>query len=826
MSSRSQVQEGGEELRFWLASERAASQSLRRRELSLLGGKEEKSFPSYPCPFRTEVDSLHVGASCTSLRDVIVDEVAQAEQAEEELRSRESEKWQLLQLLSCKDECIVRQKLAGSQLQAVAPWSKSCAQHYLLLCCVRCWRDLAERAVSRRRLLESKERLVAASLRHACGLLCSGLRQASGRRLAEATHQLWLHAAVDQGLFSASPPPFQSPLQLAVGTGSSGAFLERTSEGAPDQPPSMRLPALPYQRAEAAEPQAAEPQAAEPQAAEPQAAELQALQRGPAEPSATWFGAAVTKGSSSLVDQPHDRLLDPDDQVLFATPRKASAGRQSGSSSSCFATQSAKSPIPAFPSPVVKSTQVCRSPFSEASTRATSSSMSALVPYTCGFTDHGRNSLATCIGGARLGIALQTSCLRHLAWGMHRLHTSAATLSEVRPLLDEGRAISVTPKAAEVTKLSLRRVERLCSKLEASLSSEAAWRKEAEKRILAMASRGEKLERERAQLLRRCEEAHHRLATQEEQEKHLQVAVRRSEDAAEVLNQKTQSLEARSTEHVSCMQKERHGRQGGALHQDRALSQARGEVLHLRLALQAATVAATATATAASTSEKAECSQWEAQGVAQATQRNKNNNNSNNDVAELQVAELQVAWQRERDQWAEACGELQARLAGAVGEAAVARHAQEETEAAASSARADSASLQSEAKRELRTEVQVYEELQAQLESRLERTSAVCCELKAEAAEASAPARDSNWLQAHDSVGFKSEASLPELDDEAEAYKTLLARLRAELRWEQAERTACDKSLDSLRGSYSLLLSRLTRPVNGIDVTLSSDYQG
>eukprot|EP00913_Durusdinium_trenchii_P035216 g32946.t1 len=48
----------------------------------------------------------------------------------------------------------------------------------------------------------------------------------------------------------------------------------------------------------------------------------------------------------------------------------------------------------------------------------------------------------------------------------------------------------------------------------------------------------------------------------------------------------------------------------------------------------------------------------------------------------------------------------------------------------------------------------------------------------------------------------------PQLD-EAIAYEALVGRLRAELRWERASRHSCEQALETLRGSYGLLLSRV-----------------
>eukprot|EP00930_Biecheleria_cincta_P069615 TRINITY_DN57333_c0_g1_i1.p1 TRINITY_DN57333_c0_g1~~TRINITY_DN57333_c0_g1_i1.p1 ORF type:complete len:607 (-),score=135.52 TRINITY_DN57333_c0_g1_i1:31-1851(-) len=412
---------------------------------------------------------------------------------------------------------------------------------------------------------------------------------------------------------------------------------------------------------------------------------------------------------SLMVSRPQTEAAE-NDQVLFDTPRQIPTNLHG------LATP-----------PQLKRPQLCPSPFSEASTQATSAP-----------------TRASALGALRLAMALSSCCMRRIAWSLHRLHAARGLPGSTGGL--DGAS----------TKLCLRRAERRCEKLEACLTSELAWRAEAERRIGKMARRGEKLEHERASLLRQCEGIRRRLSATEQRECQLKQALTVAESANEVLNQKALDMETKGSEEWMLAQAERKKRQSGAQRHHKALTETRKEVHKLRARLQVT----------ASREQPESC--------------------SNDADAEAACLELRSAWQRERDQWARACDELRRRAETASEEAAAARRAQDQAVT-----RAISADAQLAAKRDFRVEAETYQRLRSELENRLVRTANLEGKLKAEAAEAVANARG------------------PPLAQEAEAYQALLAKLRNELKRERAERQACDQSLEALRASYSLLLSRV-----------------
>lgn len=571
-------------------------------------------------------------------------------QVREQSLEPDVERFQLMQLLHCKDELLRQEKLIAHRLRASLQSTTIRVYHYLLACCFRSWKDQIQRTVARRRLVQAKELRVEVALRHACDALIAGLKQATRRRLAESLNELWLHSTSQQ-LWSSDSRAISSTARPV-------AF-----------------------------------------------------------------------------DQVQQNVLHEDDQVLFATPRKLTPCRVLA------------------PSPHLKTPPHARSPFSDASTHATSSSslaLSALVrrgaPTLILRTDS--------LGGAHIAKILRMLCFRRLSWGFHRLNTFQMAWHFEDPN---------TPQDDVSMKLSLRRAMHRCQKLEDSLSSEVSWREEAEKRIMAMTDRGEKLEKERALLLKRCEDAQRRGHTLEVQQQELRHSLIKAEEATEGLSVQTTCLERQIEERSVLLRGERRRRENGAFRCKGALDVARSELLRLRVALQDATEKAFVMST-----DEFELPASEA------------------------IRELRSAWQLERDQWAEACAELQQRAA--LASEALAAAKEKEAAARETSLTSLAAPLEAVLRQELHEEGRAYRQLCEQLQGRLQRATRLNEELRTDAAQATTV----KAVAATDSA----------ILDEAEAYRALVARLQSDLRFERAEREACDRSLESLRSSYKLLLSR------------------
>lgn len=155
--------------------------------------------------------------------------------------------------------------------------------------------------------------------------------------------------------------------------------------------------------------------------------------------------------------------------------------------------------------------------------------------------------------------------------------------------------------------------------------------------------------------------------------------------------------------------------------------------------------------------------------------------------------DLQAAWQRERDEWFAACDKLRCQTLAAQGEAEAARLTEAEAAAAARARQQAEPNQVEEDRLHLR-------QLQSQLQQ-LIHAAKVTGELEVKAAKALSEAASER----------EELPGLPDGLDEVLAYQTLVARLRSELRWEKERRQSCDQALETLRGSYGLLLSRALR---------------
>ncbi|CAE7602365.1 pkgB [Symbiodinium sp. CCMP2456] len=134
-------------------------------------------------------------AAQSRLRRLLAKQTQDVKDLEVELQEREAERVHLLQLLKYKEQILQQESFAAERLRTALCSAKGCKQYYLMLCVLRCWRDAALRASSCRGLARAKEQSVEVVLRHACSALAMGLRQVTSRRMEDAMHELWLHAA-------------------------------------------------------------------------------------------------------------------------------------------------------------------------------------------------------------------------------------------------------------------------------------------------------------------------------------------------------------------------------------------------------------------------------------------------------------------------------------------------------------------------------------------------------------------------------------------------------------------------------------------------------
>eukprot|EP00434_Breviolum_minutum_P044387 symbB.v1.2.039638.t1/scaffold6699.1/size16100/1 len=387
------------------------------------------------------------------------------------------------------------------------------------------------------------------------------------------------------------------------------------------------------------------------------------------------------------------RTQVPEDQVLYGTPRKKPVLEVSPSSTP--------------PGHASKNFHL-RSPFSEASTRATSSSLCPKVVQTVPLV---------CAAVARLAIVFNRATLRCSVRGFEKLRMNARS------------------KCGQTDDLS--EWEGRCAKLESLVTRQVAWRVGAEKRLLDLATRGEKLEKQRDLLRRKYKASQSALDAEERRVTRLRTALAEAEEASEAMNRGAQQR----AEQLSLK-----GQRNAKTERSTVLTHAREELQSLSLELNKARMAA---------GEPVH-------------------------LGQESFLDLQAAWQRERDEWVAACDALRRRTEAAEEEAEEARR----SEAAVLTATTQPVQVQEDS---LHLK-QLYSELQQLMDA-----AKVTGELEAKAAKALSAAEMR-----------KDPCEL----DEVLAYEALVARLQSELRWEKERRQSCDQALETLRGSYGLLLGR------------------
>eukprot|EP00439_Symbiodinium_sp_Y106_P074316 s965_g14.t1 len=168
-------------------------------------------------------------AAQSRLRRLLAKQTQDVKDLEVELQEREAERVHLLQLLKYKEQILQQESFAAERLRTALCSAKGCKQYYLILCVLRSWRDAALRGNSRRTLARAKEQSVEVVLRHACSALAMGLRRVTSRRMEDAMHELWLHAAAQRlqvATAEATARDFAPPLPVKQAAAKSGHELD------------------------------------------------------------------------------------------------------------------------------------------------------------------------------------------------------------------------------------------------------------------------------------------------------------------------------------------------------------------------------------------------------------------------------------------------------------------------------------------------------------------------------------------------------------------------------------------------------------------------
>lgn len=380
-----------------------------------------------------------------------------------------------------------------------------------------------------------------------------------------------------------------------------------------------------------------------------------------------------------------------------------------------------------------------------------------------------------------------------------RLQAQQLKVSQARV---EAESEVTARRFAEVEQL-YQHAEESCRKLQSRLEKKVHWRSEAEKQIREMVQCGEGLERERVRLRQKLTESreHHRGSC--EHLEALRDALEQEEQMGELLRARTWALEEDNVELNNRLCQERNTRLEEATHHASELG---------RVQQEHSEVVNTLCSAASEDSRRCQAS------VAAAEER----------AAESARADLLAEWSRERDSWSRSSSELNQQLALAQLELETLRHDEQAQEAL----QRDALAAREAARSEISGEAEMCKRMAAELEHRLAQASQLQQGLEEQAAASflepvaacspstTRPPAESSSLP--EVLLSQSGIETPQLH-ELDAYADLVERLRAEVGREREERQASARSLEMLRGSYRLLLQRVSNP--GCDLNTPAGLQ-
>eukprot|EP00928_Gymnodinium_smaydae_P010920 TRINITY_DN14113_c0_g1_i1.p1 TRINITY_DN14113_c0_g1~~TRINITY_DN14113_c0_g1_i1.p1 ORF type:complete len:800 (+),score=149.40 TRINITY_DN14113_c0_g1_i1:138-2402(+) len=699
-------------------------------------------------------------AQADRLRGLVVEETQEVERLNAELRARDWERWQLLQLLREKDVQLASEASAASRHRSVLASARQVSRRWRLASSFRAWREDVRDACNTRRVertvLQAKRRLAASRISHSCDALRLTLRGAEQRQLGFAFRQLRLQMVSSSSSSLAATPP-SPPISVGV------EMIEARAR-ARDVPPlpgscgSSCVLGCPSDGciAEGAG------------CTTPRRQHVLCADVDSADSSIEALGCRVTAGDGTALTTSSAPSSLRKSWQPSPTPVAAGARSRLVACDSCRVCGSATG----GPSP------------SEASTSAPSISSAvsqSMAPSSC-LGDALLPTLTPSLGVtstrpwgvARLGLALESWRLRRLRWAVRSwpreecgpLGESTASYSSscTHGIVPCSNGMGSTEKIAQLEQQTAEFQERLreseslvvesqrrleeanvaSRSLEAQRARDFAWRSDAEVRIHRMVACGEHLERERTRLRQQLSDARKQLRARTERLEALQGSLEQEEQHAESLRARASSLqqEKASAEHQAERERRRCSEENSRRSAEFAAVWSEHRELHaeLRSALhekwQLDTEVRRATEAAALAESRCTAAEEEAvaRGFAEGQRRE-------------HAAALDAAVRRARAEFSgeqAACGEMAAELRGRL------------------------------------AEVQAEQDAGRQA-----------------AAAASAPPASA----------LPSGAATPRLR-ELDAYAELVERLRAELIREREEREAAVRSLASLRGSYRLLLER------------------
>lgn len=741
------------------------------------------------------------------LKGLLLEQAIEHERLNQELREREGERWQLLQLLHQKDEQLSWQEAAVSRQCSVLAAARDSARHFLALSTLRAWQDHVQRRRAQRLLSRTKGRCAAASLRYACGQLSVGLRSAVARQLGKGVRAMWLHSALHSVEMSGASDDKVDQ--------SAASSLASMLEGAARTPTKSRQA-------------------------------LEALLATPPSHSGHFeddvLFATPVRGLQSSYSRMSPRPKDPQHRY-FSSPSEVSTCVPSSSS------HTAGTSVPSNPfagarlSLAIEALSRRRLFWAiskwhdydadmqgsrglgmlKADTFPSERHLSKLEgPEEQNGRDNVRlaalkaecNALESQVASLTWAEETQQAQLRVAQQQEEVCEQGNADLEEELSRLRSSQELASTHELQAVCQLRERLValqeshvhaeqhteeaqrrcsaseelvvssEESCARLEAKLARKVRWRQEAEHHIREMVACGENLEQERAQMRQQLSKSRLQGRAASKHAESLRQTLEQQEQLGETLKARSCTLHEDNAALTRSLQKERQGRMEDMAHRRVELNLLRQEEAKASSALTAVD----------------------------------RGNRSELQAAEFARAKLMAIWSKERDEWSNhsyrITAELQKQLSSLQLELQTSRHAEKAELESVKEARAGTASSQlvdlqagmgamREAVRmEFAGETELCRQMASQLEHRLAQAQELQDGLEEFAATLPDPTISRSPLC---SSGFAT-PQLRELD----AYAELVDRLRLEVSREREERQASAQSLETLRSSYRLLLHRVS----------------
>eukprot|EP00929_Paragymnodinium_shiwhaense_P059676 TRINITY_DN29875_c0_g2_i1.p1 TRINITY_DN29875_c0_g2~~TRINITY_DN29875_c0_g2_i1.p1 ORF type:complete len:801 (-),score=234.42 TRINITY_DN29875_c0_g2_i1:218-2620(-) len=191
------------------------------------------------------------------LKELLLSEHREADRLKMELRARDWERWQLLQLLQEKDAELAREPAVSSTARCPAAGSRAAAEtqqerraavhwaeraecaaaRWLAVGVFRAWREIGRHRGAARLVEHSKQRLAATRLSHSCHVLASRITGAQRRRCADFFRSLAVHAACARmaggSMGAAVDRDRGRPMELSLTSGPAGAHDQASVAATP-----------------------------------------------------------------------------------------------------------------------------------------------------------------------------------------------------------------------------------------------------------------------------------------------------------------------------------------------------------------------------------------------------------------------------------------------------------------------------------------------------------------------------------------------------------------------------------------------------------------